>query len=295
MKKHLFIIAALGIALQTPASAVPEYINYQARIFDATGAPLEGSKALSIAIYDATSAGNLVWGPFHCDGQQGPGHANLVSVWNGWFNIVLGPVDVADRSISTAFSHRNEAPRFIEIQVQGQPISPRQLFLSAPYAMHAAYADHALNGVSPGTIVAYVGGSAPVGWLLCNGSEIPAGSEYATLKAMIGPNTPDLRGRFILGVDGTANRVTSLIADFIGGATGEERHTLTIPEMPSHNHIWNYGTERDDSGTGGSNREFTLAAGPYSSGNPYPIANTGGGLSHNNMPPYMALNWIIKY
>lgn len=289
------LLLLLSLAFQAPASAVPEYINYQARIFDATGVPLQGTQSVSIAIYDATRAGNLVWGPFHCDGQQGSGHAAEVAVWNGWFNIVLGPADVADRSISTAFASRDQAPRFIEIQVLGQSISPRQQFLSAPYAMHAAYADHALNGVHPGSIMAYVGGSAPAGWLLCNGSVIPSASKYDTLRSMVGPHTPDLRGRFILGVDGAANRVTAAVADFIGGASGAEFHTLTANEMPSHNHVWNYNIEGDDSGSGGSHNEFTKVAGPYSGGGVYPIANTGGGLPHNNMPPYMALVWIIKY
>lgn len=53
-----------------------------------------------------------------------------------------------------------------------------------------------------GAIVAYVGGSAPAGWLLCDGRPIP--SEYKKLADLLGQSiTPDLRGLFLRGFDGS--------------------------------------------------------------------------------------------
>lgn len=51
----------------------------------------------------------------------------------------------------------------------------------------------------------------PTGWLLCNGSN----------------NTPDLRDRFIVGAGSSYS---------VGDTGGEATHTLTVSEMPSHNH-----------------------------------------------------------
>jgi microcystin-dependent protein len=294
---RIWIAIAIGLVLQASAGAVPEYVNYQARLFDSGGAPLQGAYAVSFSIFDATEGGSLVWGPFQCDGGSGDGHADLAVVWDGWFNVILGAKDTAGREISSAFASRDGMPRFMEMEVSGETIAPRQQFLSVPYAAHAKEADYAFQGVPTGTILAFYGQTAPDGWFLCDGGQIPADERYDALRALVGETTPDLRGRVVLGVDGAANRVTSPAADFLGGAAGEDQHTLTVNEMPAHRHTWNYSWEQDDSGYGGSYNEFTVRPGPWPNpqGYAYPIADTGGGQPHNNMPPYIAVNWIIKY
>jgi microcystin-dependent protein len=299
------MIALLSTVLQATAFAVPEYINYQARIFDATGAPMQGTYAISFAIFDATREGNMVWGPFSCDGLPGEGHADTVVVWDGWFNVILGPKDQDGDSILSAFDPQDGNPRFVEIQVQGETISPRQQFLAAPYAFegyHAAYATqsvYALHGVPPGCILAYFGVSAPEGWLLCDGSPIPGGEKYEALRAIVGSNTPDLRGRVVLGLDSGANRVRQPEANTFGAASGEDYHQLSVEEMSRHNH---------DISVAGHDYKYLLRR---SGANTVKYADNtasepdikviqeiqprGGDQPHNNMPPYMTLNWIIKY
>ena len=97
--------------------------------------------------------------------------------------------------------------------------------------------------VQPGTVLSFAGAKSPNGdWLLCDGSAVSRVG-YATLFKVIGEtygsgdgsttfNLPDLRGRTAIGV----GRSTGLADRAIGQAIGEESHTLSVDEMPSHNH-----------------------------------------------------------
>ena len=63
---------------------------------------------------------------------------------------------------------------------------------------YTPYAHYAANGVPTGSIMQFMGTTAPEGWLMCDGSEIPA--EHTKLRAMFSNNrTPNLRGRFLKG------------------------------------------------------------------------------------------------
>jgi microcystin-dependent protein len=77
-----------------------------------------------------------------------------------------------------------------------------------------------------GTIIPYAGATSPnSSWLLCDGSSFNA-TTYATLNTLLGGNnTPDLRGRFLLGDD------ASLTLRGTGGST-----TIGTNNLPSHTH-----------------------------------------------------------
>ena len=146
-----------------------------------------------------------------------------------------------------------------------------------------------------GAITSYAGSIAPTNWLICDGSAISR-TTYADLFDAIGTtygvgdgsttfNLPNLKGRVITGLDSSQTEF-----DTLGETGGEKAHTLTIAEMPSHKH--NMRVKQNASGfsdgypAGGNTYEY--------SDNEYPIQNTGGGQPHNNLQPYITLNYIIK-
>ena len=82
---------------------------------------------------------------------------------------------------------------------QGSVVFSNEKLQAVPYAIYAQ------NGVPTGSIMPYLGTTAPNGWLLCDGNQIPSGTYYDNLKALTGANTPNLKGMFLRGA-GKGNR-----------------------------------------------------------------------------------------
>ncbi len=138
-----FAICLVLSSASLHAQTVPPLINYQGRLSDPDGSPLPTADyALTFKIFDAPTNGTLVWGPQIFDGTTGlSGHGSKIPVVQGYFNVMLGPVDVFTNSLLTAFSGSN---RFVEITVgTNNPILPRQQILAAPFAFQAANAANA--------------------------------------------------------------------------------------------------------------------------------------------------------
>lgn len=151
-----------------------------------------------------------------------------------------------------------------------------------------------------GTVVAYAGAVAPAGWLLCDGSAYKK-TQYPALAAVLGATgsgadfmVPDLRGRFLMGSSASHPRAQT---------GGEETHTLTEAEMPSHAHSvvgkgfsedWQGGVGIWPSDAGLGNKWTTTSS--YGSGalGYLEAAAKGGDQPHNNLPPYYAVGYIIK-
>lgn len=136
--------------------------------------------------------------------------------------------------------------------------------------------------------------AAPTGWLLCQGQSLLR-SSYARLFSAIGTtygtadsthfNVPDLRGRVAVGRDSAQTEFNVL-----GETGGAKTHVLTTAEMPSHSHGLNMRL------AGSATYSFAGAgdAGANNNNNPGVVQSTGGGGAHNNIQPYIALNYIIK-
>jgi microcystin-dependent protein len=142
-------------------------------------------------------------------------------------------------------------------------------------------------GVPIGSIIPYFGTASPDTdhWLLCNG-QVVSRTTYAALFAIIGTTAgagdglstfgiPNLKGRTIVGLDnmggGSANILTASAADTLGGVLGAESITLTIAEIPSHNHGGITGNQNQlhthNFTTGGANQNHTHGITIMPSGN----------------------------
>lgn len=235
--------------------------------------------------------------------------------------------------------------------------------------------------VPAGTVFPFAGQTIPNGFVLCQGQELSRttykrlfdaiGTTYGSGDGSTTFNVPNLSGTFPLGANNTYK---------LGQKGGEEKHTLTTAEMPSHTHTqnahshsassssagshthsgnanWVDGHTHSGSGTTGSagahdhsvararpggdgynlfptssssatgnTTEGVYSAGAHThsfsfstnsnGGHSHGLSinsngahghsisvsnqtatnnNTGGGQAHNNMPPFLAMNFIIKY
>lgn len=176
-------------------------------------------------------------------------------------------------------------------------------------AVTKGYVDTIGAAATPtGAVSAYAGGTAPTGWLLCDGAAVSRVT-YALLFAVVGTtygpgdgattfNTPDVRGRTLLGVGTGAGGGTSGSGIVTGGSAlttrtagqwfGEELHTMTAAELVAHTHVYRWG--------------IAAGAGPGPDGEA-PIGNntnsastdsTGTTSPFNVVQPGLALNYIIK-
>jgi len=170
-------------------------------------------------------------------------------------------------------------------------------------------------GVSPtGSIILWSTATAPTGYLICDGKTLGdatsgadyAGNEYRSLydviKATYGGthnwtnhNTvtlPNLKGRTVIGVgQGStyANGVDAAGTNFaLAASSGMEKHKLVTAEMPEHSH----NVPRGSSSTGTQNAACLANAIVATD---LATSNAGSDTAHNNMQPYLALNYVIKY
>lgn len=146
----------------------------------------------------------------------------------------------------------------------------------------------------PGLIIMWSDAVAPSGFLVCDGTAVSR-TTYADLFDAIGEiygagdgsttfNLPNMKGRVPVGLSDTDSEF-----DTIGETGGEKTHTLTSAEIPAHTHAQTLGRNT----SGGS--YYGAVAVASASNNVTTDGGTGGEGAHNNIQPYITINYIIKY
>ena len=174
------------------------------------------------------------------------------------------------------------------------------------------------------SMMPYAGATAPSDWLLCDGAEVQRsvynqlfqaiGTQFGTPSSSSVFKLPDMRGRFPLGKDnmsnpglgqGSADRVTSPVADALGSGAGNEDKTITKENLPEHEHDLraNNGDQffagRNIAGAS-TDPAVTTTSGPdlANTNGAQQLPNSGGidgtiGQAMDVMNPYLTLNYII--
>ena len=158
--------------------------------------------------------------------------------------------------------------------------------------------------IPAGTIIQSAAIDEPEGWFDCNGRTLLV-AEYAYLFSAIGYgysigvysgadlsfNIPDMRGRVGIGY-GTGAGLTTRNLGVSGGA---ETHTLTVDQMPAHDHGGSTGST--NAALIGSTTTASIAGHEVADNgsHSHTIPSQGGGSAHNNMQPYVVLRYLIKY
>lgn len=171
--------------------------------------------------------------------------------------------------------------------------------------------------IPTGVVMAFAAAAAPSGWRICDGAAISRAA-FAALFTVIGTtygvgdgsttfNLPDLRGRALTGLDSGQTEFTPL-----GKTGGAKTHTLSTTEMPVHAHTVNFSDPghghqmlgaQNAAGTGPTGRmapgvnaaaNDTGAVIANTTGITVSLNNAGSGGSHNNLQPYLTMNYIIK-
>jgi microcystin-dependent protein len=154
-------------------------------------------------------------------------------------------------------------------------------------------------GTSPVGEMKPFGGAIPSGYLLCDGSAVSR-TTYAALFAYLNAsslpfgsgdgsttfNLPNLLGRTPFGYDASQTEFSTL-----GKTGGEKAHQLTISEMPAHTHVIR--ADGDNIGPGPALTYDNTGSNDVSP--TFLTDSAGGDGTHNTLPPYVAVNWGIKY
>ncbi len=148
---------------------------------------------------------------------------------------------------------------------------------------------------------------APTGWAQCNGQLLPI-SQNTALFSLLGTfyggdgkstfALPNLQG----SVPVHQGQGQGLSERFLGEQSGTQAVTLLTSEMPVHSHTWNANAAPATLNNPGNDRTLARANGgtAYKTGvnpntlmAPQALSPAGGSLPHNNMMPYLVVNFCI--
>jgi microcystin-dependent protein len=161
-----------------------------------------------------------------------------------------------------------------------------------------------------GQVMMFAGNFAPRGWAFCQGQLLSIAQNtalFSILGTTYGGNgqttfaLPDLRGRYPM----QPGQGPGLSPRTLGEQGGSETVTLISTQMPAHTHSHTAFAEAGDSISpqgnfnagltlsGSGTQESLYASSANTTMNPASIGVAGGSQPHNNMPPFLCINFII--
>lgn len=141
----------------------------------------------------------------------------------------------------------------------------------------------------------------PKGWAFCNGQLLPINQNQALFSLLgttyggdgrVNFGLPDLQGRTPIHM-GTGHT--------LGERGGEQAHTLSISEIPTHLHVANAADVAPGGGNPNNSRMLSRSSGAFLYGaatnlqafDPRAISQVGGSQAHLNMQPFLTINFSI--
>ena len=281
---------------------VPELVHYEGFLSDTNGyAVSDGSYNVTFRLYSTFAGGTALWTENWNDSTS------RVPVMNGRFRILLG----SHVPLTSTFFQQHPAT-FLGITVgNDSEMIPRQRIASVPYALSSAG-----SSLPAGGIIMWSGAISdiPSGWAICDGTN----------------GTPDLRNRFVVGAGGSYNVQTTggeathvlTVAEMPNHTHSGPRHrhrvdppaTTSSGQSASHHHNFPASNENGGSSSAWNRTATGSIDGYHNTGNasndhthsvniaPFwsdyegtgTTGSRGGGVGHNNLPPYYALAFIMK-
>lgn len=193
------------------------------------------------------------------------------------FNLpnVVGRMPVGAGQLSVVFTVASRASNVITV-TGASDIEDNEL--QTGQAVHYSAASGAMTGLTHDTTYYLIRQSNSSFALASSRAEALAGTAIALSSNGSGTQTFTLTG----------------VDRDLGVRGGEEKHAVTVGEMPSHRHRRNEPASSSSSGSGYLQPQGISGSNGYQDGAPF-LENTGGSGNHNNMPPFIAFNWIIRY
>ncbi|MEQ9099064.1 MAG: phage tail protein [Imperialibacter sp.] len=225
----------------------------------------------------------------------------------GVFSHIIGTGNATTDPFDEIMFHHEKLSLVISVEIDGVTTE----ISNSPF-QYSPYAKAADNGVPTGSILPFIGTTAPAGWVLCNGQSLTSVAGAAPLIALLGNNNaPDLRGMFLRGTGNSP--VNGQSGPSLKGtqADGFENHlhgvgTLDVPNNSGdHTHSTNFGQDYAYS-DGDDGTDLRYGSG-YSDGSTNKTTNAGGGHDHSitgstaltgglaeTRPVSYGINYIIK-
>jgi microcystin-dependent protein len=141
-------------------------------------------------------------------------------------------------------------------------------------------------------------GFAPKGWAFCNGQLLPINQNAAIFSLLGTTYGGDGRVNFALPNLQGLTPIHMGNGQTLGSTGGEQNHTLTIPETPAHSHTWGATNTAANAPNPTSNllggaAEYNNSGSNLVAMYPGVLATVGGSQPHQNMQPFLTLNFCI--